>query len=112
MGIRNMNERQQHALDTAFIICAERGDIDLIPCLLRAGANINAKGDAALICAAEGGHTAVVEYLLIMGADPQNNKALFRSVQNGHKETLRALFNWAEQHKPTAGPRPLVTPAP
>jgi ankyrin repeat protein len=107
-----VDQEQQFALDSALVIGAARGQKDIVKCVLKAGANIHVDGDAALIRAAEEGHAEVVEFLLFMGADPHGDKALLRAAQHGQVNTLRLLFNWADQQKSKSSGAPPTAPTP
>jgi ankyrin repeat protein len=106
------NKELQHQLNTAFVICAARGETDIVHCMLRAGADIHAYGDAALMRAAEEGHPKLVEYLLISGADPHGDQALICAARRGQTSTMKVLYDWVREHKPKSEPTHPGSPAP
>jgi len=58
--------------DTALILSARNGHLDVVKYLVEQGANLNAQnkaGDTALIESAFNGHLAIVKYLVAQGAD-------------------------------------------
>ena len=103
-------DKKQIALDIALTFAAQEGSTRIVRELLDAGANIHVGEDQPLLWAAENGRTATVEFLLAAGSDPQGDRALRHAAQNGHMETVRALFEWADRHKPGSGDTP--SPAP
>jgi ankyrin repeat protein len=82
------------------IKAAYMGNTATVKSCIEKGANVNAKmGDSgltALMLAAGGGHTEMVEVLLANGAQVNvksdlGDTALSRTTDNGHNETIRIL---------------------
>jgi ankyrin repeat protein len=73
---------------------AEKGNTREVERLLQAGADVHARGDAALRWAAAHGHTETVALLLQAGADvhAENDDALRRAALLGHTETVALLL--------------------
>lgn len=79
------------------------GDLEMVRCLLRAGANVNGwhDGETALMIAAEAGHIDIVRALLELGADPKprgyrhrgGRNALHLAAANGHDDVVKALLD-------------------
>ena len=76
---------------------------DLVRLLIQYGADINIKDTkqqrTALMCAAQRGHTSIVQYLLEQGAlvntqDVKGVTSLMMASQNGHPETVRVLLDY------------------
>lgn len=78
--------------NTALGEAALEGHTDTVKLLLDRGADIHAKGDDALIGAADGGHTETVKLLLDRGADIHagGDGALYHAVSGGRTDT--AIF--------------------
>ena len=55
--------------DAALILAAQKGHTETVKLLINAGANIHAEDDDALIYAAENGHSETIKLLVIAGAD-------------------------------------------
>ena len=106
-----MKPDQEYALNTAFVLAASKGYNAIMHELLKAGADIHANRDAALVLAAEAGLTETVDYLLLRGADRQNLVALRKAAQNGHRDTIRVLMQWSDEDKARqkAAPSPQTT---
>jgi ankyrin repeat protein len=81
---------------TPLMEAATSGQKTVIPLLLDAGANINARtkyGETALSLAAQGGHLEVVRLLLSKGADANSRSEALRSVaMSGYLEIARVLL--------------------
>jgi uncharacterized protein len=82
--------------DTALMIAALNGHLDVVKKLRARGAGVNRPGWTALIYAATGGHDDVVRYLLAEGADldaPSANgtTALMMAVREGRPSTVELL---------------------
>ncbi len=81
---------------TSLMEAAASGQKTVIPLLLDAGANINARtkdGQTALSLAAYGGHLEVVRLLLRKGADANSRSEALRSAaMNGRLEVARVLL--------------------
>ncbi len=82
------------------IISAENGDLEGVRRAISEGALVNARGpnSFALHCAAFGGHSSVVSYLIDSGAsldlsDAQGFYALHLAASKGHVETAQMLLN-------------------
>jgi uncharacterized protein len=92
----NVNARNRFG-DTALMVAALGGRLDLVKSLRTHGAEINQRGWNALIYAATGGHDAVVTYLLAQGADidsasPNGMTALMMAAHEGRLSTLDLLI--------------------
>jgi ankyrin repeat protein len=79
---------------------ARHGEIATVRQLVENGTDVNAtSGDVfPLLVASCNGHTAVVEYLLLKGANPnvsnaEGTTALLCASYNGHQEVAKALLN-------------------
>jgi ankyrin repeat protein len=90
---------------------AARGDINCCERLLREGADINGApgmmGMTALHAACERGHTAVVNMLLLRGAEPSSTTAsgetaLDRATYQGHAGCVRAMLSHGADPKRVA----------
>lgn len=81
-------------------MASERGNLQQVLDALAAGADANAgseSGAPALVWAAQGGHTEIVEALLNRGADVNSRRhdgctALIVAAAHGHTQTVRALL--------------------
>ena len=85
--------------NTALMLAADRGMPVLIPALVKAGADINARGrdGTSLVIAAEKGQTAVVQALLEADADPNlgtkdNQTPLMKAAARDHVEIITLLL--------------------
>ena len=92
----NVNARNRYG-DTALMMAAIGGRLDLVKKLRARGAEVNQKGWTALIYAAAGGHDAIVTYLLSEGADinavsPNLTTALMMAAREGRLSTLDLLI--------------------
>jgi len=79
---------------------ARHGEIATVRQLVERGTDVNASAGNVfpLLIASCNGHAAVVEYLLLKGANPnasnaQGNTALICASYNGHQEVAKALLN-------------------
>jgi ankyrin repeat protein len=84
---------------TPLLFAARRGDIASARLLLAAGANINdaaPSGTSVLVIAAHSGHTALADFLLDKGADPNaaaaGYSALHIAVHRGDSALVRSLL--------------------
>lgn len=91
-------ERQdrQIALNVAFALAAAHDYRHNIHLILQAGADIHYNNDMALMTASDQGHSEIVDWLLIMGADTHGDEARSRAAKNGHAKTVQVLTDWAE----------------
>lgn len=81
---------------TALILAARNGHLEVVEALLKAGADpdhATADGRTALIMAAEGGHATVVESLLRAGADPNLATVSMGNETYGTAEELDAFLD-------------------
>ncbi len=74
-------------------------EIEVTRELLMNGANVNADGDWAIICAARHGRTDICQLLLEHGANVHvgNDFALEISLEYHHTETAKLLKEWMEK---------------
>ena len=91
----NVNLRNRFG-DTALMIAALKGRLDIVKRIRVRGAELDGSGWTALIYAATGGHDAVVAYLLAEGAkidaeSPNGTTALMMAVREGHFTTAELL---------------------
>ena len=91
----NVNARTKFG-DTAMMVAALSGRLDLVKKLRARGAEINATGWTPLIYAATGGRDDVVRYLLAEGADinaasPNGTTALMMAAREGKGSTVELL---------------------
>ncbi|KAE8752363.1 hypothetical protein FOCC_FOCC000835, partial [Frankliniella occidentalis] len=86
----------QAALDKALCVAALRGQLGAAQRLVHHGADVNAvdgEGDTPLRCAATGGHTEVVRWLLLRGADPRLGEVppLHHAAADGRLDVVKLL---------------------
>ena len=91
----NVNARTRFG-DTAMMVAALSGRLDLVRKLRARGAEINGTGWTPLIYAATGGKDDVVRYLLAEGADinatsPNGTTALMMAAREGKPSTVELL---------------------
>ena len=81
MDLADMEEMKAIHL---FMLACYNGDLELVQCLMNAGADVHAQEDQALITACEFGRFRVVHLLLKHGADAhaQDNKAFVCAKSN------------------------------
>ena len=82
-GVPKYNRVIPHGGDTALLFAARSGDLASAGLLVAAGANVNdadAWGASATVLAAHSGFTALVEFLLERGADPNAAAAGFTAL--------------------------------
>src|SRR5689334_9513804 len=95
-------DEKKLALDRALVYAAMGGQTTIAAILLDAGADVHAAGEHALMLAAQNGQTETVKLLLRAGANPDSEETIMtawhRAARHGHKETVKALFEWEEQH--------------
>ena len=99
--------RTEPSFNTDMVLAASNGDADIVQALIAAGAGVNAagadvnaatsSGDSALIGAAGGGHTEIVQALIAAGADvnvanSSGDSALIGAAGGGHTEIVQALI--------------------
>jgi ankyrin repeat protein len=99
-GFLDYNRAIPHGGDTALMFAARVGDLASAKTLVTGGANVNdaeAWGVSAVTMAAHAGHTAIVEFLLEKGADPNAAKAgftaLHAAVMHRDEAMVRALLD-------------------
>ncbi len=95
-GRAKVNERNRYG-DTALMIAALNGRMDIVKRLRVRGAELDGAGWTALIYAATGGHDAIVTYLLAEGAkinaeSPNGTTALMMAVREGRFATAELLI--------------------
>jgi ankyrin repeat protein len=83
--------------ETALMLAAAKGNLEMIKLLVQHGAEINLSGWNPLIYAAWQGKTDVVKYLLEKGADidsvsPNGISALMMAARGGHFDTVKLLL--------------------
>jgi ankyrin repeat protein len=83
--------------DTAVMVAALGGRLDIVQKLVARGAGLNGSGWTPLIYAATGGHDDVVRYLLAEGANidaqsPNGTTALMMAVREGRFTTAELLI--------------------
>lgn len=103
-------EKRKGALDRALADAASHGDTSVVKSLLEAGADVHFAADQAILLAAKEGHTETVNALLKGGANPNPYKeflsaAWYQAAMNGHEDTVRSLFDWADQGRKPNPPR-------
>ncbi|TLD44337.1 MAG: hypothetical protein FAZ92_03406 [Accumulibacter sp.] len=91
-----LNTRNRNG-ETALSLAAYKGLLPFVKRLVEAGADVNLYGWSPLVYAAFGGRTAVVEYLLIKGAEvnattPNGSTALLFAARFGHLEVVELLL--------------------
>ena len=82
-GVQKYNRVIPHGGDTALLFAARSGDLASARLLVSSGANVNdadAWGVSATVLAAHSGFTALVEFLLERGADPNAAAAGFTAL--------------------------------
>lgn len=93
--------QQRDTEDTALMIAARSGDLDVVRQLIEAGADMNHRNNqqyTALMLAARNGHVDVVRLLVDARADVhhhnhQRDTALMLAAQNGHFHVVRRLVD-------------------
>jgi ankyrin repeat protein len=83
--------------DTAIMVAALNGHLELVKKLQARGADINPRGWTPLAYAASNGRIEVVQYLLGLGADinarsPNGTTPLMMAVRGNHEETVDVLL--------------------
>ncbi|WP_174480263.1 ankyrin repeat domain-containing protein [Spiroplasma endosymbiont of Danaus chrysippus] len=87
--------------NTALIIVAKNGDLNIVKILIKNDININREnnaGENALIWAARNGHTEIVNALLTKNSDIINHKtkygnnALIWAAKEGHLDVVKTLI--------------------
>jgi len=83
--------------DTALMVAALNGKLDIVRKLRTRGAELNPRGWTPLIYAATGGHDDIVTYLLDQGADinaqsPNGTTALMMAVRESRASTFDLLL--------------------
>ena len=97
LGTRvNVNAKTSFG-DTALMMAALGGRLEIARKLRARGADVNQPGWTALIYAATGGHDEVVRYLLAEGAEidalsPNGTTALMMAVREGKRSTVELLI--------------------
>ncbi len=89
--------RNRHG-DSALMLAALKGHLEIVKLLTGAGAEINHAGWTPLSYAAFEGHTEIARFLLNQGAAvaaraPNGATALMAAARNGHLETVKLLLN-------------------
>ncbi|MGC4081901.1 MAG: ankyrin repeat domain-containing protein [Vicinamibacterales bacterium] len=99
-GMLQYNKDVPHGGDTALMFAARNGDLESARVLVAAGANVNdadAWGVSATALAAHAGFTALVEFLLDKGANPNTNgggfTALHAAVMRRDERMVKALLD-------------------
>lgn len=82
--------------DTAMMLAALKGHLDIVRMLEAAGAKLDAPGWTPLIYAATGGHDDIVRFLILHGANldaqsPNGTTALMMAIHENHPETAMLL---------------------
>ena len=92
-NIKNFDEHQDYL---GWLLTKE---IEVTRELLMNGANVNADGDWAIICAARHGRTDICQLLLEHGANVHtgNDFALEISLEYNHTETATLLKEWMDK---------------
>ncbi len=83
--------------ETALMLAAASGNMDLVKLLVTHGAQVNVSGWSPLIYAAWRGNAEVVKYLLDKGAEidavsPSGMSALMMASRSGHFDTVKLLL--------------------
>jgi len=95
-GRANVNARSRFG-DTAIMVAALGGHLDIVRTLRRRGADLDPRGWTPLIYAATGGHDEIVRYLLAEGAkidavSPNGTTALMMAVREGKVSTVELMI--------------------
>jgi len=97
----NVNIRSTQHGQTALMLAASHGRLDMVRLLLEAGANVNVRdedGSTALMCAAEHGHANILKYLLslpdtdVTAKDNDGLTALAVAMEAGHRDLGVLLY--------------------
>lgn len=80
---------------------ALHGDLAVVAFLLTQDWPTRDTHAAALVGAAEGGHTDIIEYLYTQGLDITNPEPWCRAAQNGHSSVLQLLLRYGETNRAT-----------
>lgn len=90
-------DRRNRFGDSAIMVAALNGHLDVVRLLRARGATLDHEGWTALIYAATGGHDDIVRYLLDQGAridaaSPNGTTALMMAVRESHASTVDLLL--------------------
>ncbi len=93
----NVNQRNRFG-DTAIMVAALNGYLDIVRTLRSKGAELDSPGWTPLIYAATGGHDDIVRYLLAEGANinaasPNGTTALMMAVRESRLDTVDLLLS-------------------
>jgi ankyrin repeat protein len=97
----DVNIRATQHGQTALMLAASHGRLDMVQLLVGAGADINIRdedGSTALMCAAEHGHSGIVKYLLqnpdtdVLAKDNDGLTALAVAMEAGHRDLGVLLY--------------------
>src|SRR5690554_832937 len=88
---------RNEAGDSALMMAALRGNVDIVTRLLYAGAEVDHEGWTPLMYAAFEGHLEIVDLLVRAGADvnalaPNKANALMFAARNGHRDVVERLL--------------------
>ena len=100
-SIGDVNIRAAQHGQTALMLAASHGRLDVVQLLVEAGTDINIRdedGSTALMCAAEHGHASIVKYLLqnpdtdVLAKDNDGLTALAVAMEAGHRDLGVLLY--------------------